>query len=115
MKQERIKQGVSVQAIANAAGVSVSTYRRWENLRGDSSPNGREIVDVCTFLKISPSWALLGVGPVYLQELDLAHALMRTFTAVGTLSTIADDLEKKLSRLQAIIDAMPKGPNNNRG
>jgi transcriptional regulator with XRE-family HTH domain len=109
----RVELGYTIEYVAEVAGVSPTTMRRWENQSHNLSPTARQIVALCSLYNISPSWALMGIGPKSLEDLEagqLAGSVQGAMESLRDLSTRTDviisEMQERIARLEEMVDKL---------
>lgn len=111
----RKERGISIKEIADCIGVSVSTFRRWENRSYDASPTARQMSAICHRYNMSPSWVLMGIGSRDLDKSKEEHAINTASEVVHQLSELSAtaggmvaDLRERILYLEHMVDALDK-------
>lgn len=74
LAEARDRLRLSQQDVATAIGVSRQSVSKWET--GKSSPNPRELADLCVVYGVSCDWVLTGTKTVPASDSPIVRAIM---------------------------------------
>lgn len=67
---KEVRSELTQKAFAQKMGVSIITVQRWE--AGARIPDGTELIKISNEYGVSINWLLLGIGPKYMRDADVA-------------------------------------------
>lgn len=102
IKERREKLGLSMQAVADAAGVSAwQTVQQWEKGEGEggTAPKRERLKRVAAVLETTPEYLLFGTSPALGTEVGTRQSA-QSGTARVLSPTAADDGEMRLANVE---------------
>jgi len=84
---------------AKALGINPNTLRNYEN--GRVSPNHKILERICVEFSVSPTWLLLGIGPMYSNAGGIEAS-----SAARVACSRCDKLETKLEKVEEQRDGL---------